>query len=151
MARPAISILFSGRRDPVWGKIADWSVRQELLNSDVPFLRAQLLNSGIEYLLLNGSSVMHQLKKAFGLVYAKEDPIHRNNGSTTKICSGVLFEKIRVFGWSTNIQSSFGVSNELKTKIGIRIAEMIAQIECDLTITAQSSCRRNRLVQKTKL
>ena len=83
----------------------------------VTLVRPFLLLMGF-LLLLNGKSVVAAFADAF---QAHMEEIERV--AATRIFLGEL-SGIRVVGWSTNIQSSFGVTNALRQAIAERLHEL---------------------------
>lgn len=113
--------------DPVWGKL-DCRVRNDLVELDKEFLLRQLRNETIEVLLLNGRSVINGFEGALGLmldeVSLKELSTAPFPSKTGRFYTGRLMGKITVVGWSINLQSSFGVSNNLREYIKQVVAEL---------------------------
>lgn len=110
--------------DPIWGKIGDQGVRLALLDDGVPHLRAQLAQSNVRLVLLNGRQVLDQVL-ALGLAELKEVeclPLARSICRLYKGTGG----GIRWAGWSTNLQSSWGVSNAFKEALGAWLAGICA-------------------------
>ena len=92
-----------------WGKL-DRADRKKLLDDGESFLKYQLSVSNVEILLLNGKSVIEAFAARFNIKY-KYHWIEGLGGDSARIVSGHYGEKIKVIGWSTNLQSSFGVSD----------------------------------------
>lgn len=92
--------------DPVWRDLSDRQ-KQELLDADVPFLGEQLAHSKIEALLLNGRGIVEGVRDRLGVKLESRGklPGHRSEFFSGRTRAGVL-----VVGWSTNLQSSRGVS-----------------------------------------
>lgn len=109
--------------DPVWGGL-DETVKQELLVDGLPHLRALLNFGSTELVLLNGRAVLAQVGEV-GLVDLTQCGTMPLGDRT---CSLYLGESdgIRYVGWSTNLQSSFGVSNEFKERLAEWIADAIS-------------------------
>jgi hypothetical protein len=107
--------------DPVWGGLEE-RARQELLADGLPHLRA-LLNFGTtELVLLNGRQVLTQVEQVGLVDLARCGTMPLGN----RTCSLYLGESdgVRYVGWSTNLQSSFGVSNEFKERLGGWVADV---------------------------
>jgi hypothetical protein len=102
---------------PIWRQLGP-TVRRRLLGEDVPFLAEQLNDSGLRLLLLNGRSVIDAFASAFE---AHMEEVERV--AATRVFQGEL-HGTRVIGWSTNIQSSFGVTNLLREAIASRLHEL---------------------------
>jgi hypothetical protein len=102
--------------DPTWGKLK-LPIRERLIAEDAAFLESQLQNENIRLLLVNGGGVWTQLKKAM-----RKDLVVNHQGiidaglafHPTCLYSGRLFGKIDVIAWSTNLQSSPGVTTLLR-------------------------------------
>lgn len=111
--------------DPIWARIADVGVRRALLEDGVPHLRAQLAHDNLRFVLLNGRQVLNQVLAA-GLVSLTEvAKIPRSQDS----CRLYVGESggVRWVGWSTNLQSSYGVSAVFTQQLAERIAELCDQ------------------------
>jgi hypothetical protein len=102
--------------DPTWGKLKP-PIRKRLISEDAAFLERQLRNENIRLLLVNGAGVWTQLEKAMrtDLVVSHRDIIDAGLAfHPTYLYSGRLFGKINVIAWSTNLQSSLGVTTRLR-------------------------------------
>lgn len=112
--------------EPVWGGIRDRSVRGALLEEGTPHLRAQLARENVRLVLLNGRQVLDQVAAA-GLVELDEVgdvPLNRGSCRLYRGTGG----GIRWVGWSTNLQSSWGVSAGFKQALGARLSEVCAPL-----------------------
>ncbi|MCE9545450.1 MAG: hypothetical protein K8T25_08025 [Planctomycetia bacterium] len=105
--------------DPTWGKLPS-AIRNRLLNDDSTFLADQLKNENLQLLLVNGRGVMRQLQRTIIDDLQQVDTIDIGHVSTGLFTG--RFERIRVIGWTTNLQSSFGVRNELRAELAKRVA-----------------------------
>ncbi len=108
--------------DPTWARLQP-AVRQELLDADAEFLAQQLQNENIRLLLVNGSGTLRQLLQVFKLDLKQVDTIPAR--VPCRLFEGMLFERIRVIGWSTNLQSSFGVTSTLRMELAKRACAMV--------------------------
>jgi hypothetical protein len=113
--------------NPTWRKLS-LSVRKTLIAEDAAFLTSQLQNESIRLLLVNGASVWKQLQAATlgQLDIEHKEVIHGLAHMDTSLFSGRLFDKIRVVAWSTNLQSSFGVTSSLRDELARRAAVLYA-------------------------
>ena len=111
--------------DPTWGGLTE-GTRLELLRSDVPFLMEQLANENIRVILVNGSGVINQLQTHTDADLDEVDPIVGFGHTKTRLFVGSILGRIKIVGWSTNIQSSFGVTRELRSEIARRV-DLIAR------------------------
>lgn len=110
---------------PKWRGLSS-AVRRRLLDADASFLAEQLECQGIRYLLLNGRGVIKNFTKAFGTRLSEEDPLVENGRQPTRVFSGQAFGHVRVIGWSTNLQSSHGVTTARREALADRIAVIAA-------------------------
>lgn len=95
-----------------------------MLNADSPFLVEQLSNENIELLLVNGMGVVRQLEPTVNATLAERDPIVGIGHNDTRLFTSTILDRVRVIAWSTNLQSSFGVSSELRHEIAERVGEL---------------------------
>jgi hypothetical protein len=110
---------------PTWGDLSDLAQRQ-LLADGKAFLSWQLEQRRIRILLLNGRGVVSVFSETMGVPFVTAHtipgPVHRKaEVLVAKLPSGIL-----AVGWSTNLQSSYGVSREFKT----RLTEIVREL-CD--------------------
>ena len=106
--------------DPIWGRIPDSGIRQVLLDDGVPHLRAQLARENIRLVLLNGRRVLEQVRKV-GFVDLEEVGYLSGGQGQCQLYVGTA-GRIRWVGWSTNLQSSWGVSATFKQALGAWLA-----------------------------
>jgi len=102
--------------DPTWARLAA-PLRTRLMNDDVPFLIQQLqANDNIQVLLVNGRGALDQLRARLPVRNFQEvATISGLSHQPAVLSSGRLFSRIQVLGWTTNLQSSFGVRQALWT------------------------------------
>jgi hypothetical protein len=117
--------LVQSATDPTWSKLGD-DQRQRLVNADVPFLRDQLDRSHFRVLLINGSSVRRWAAATLGIEFASVAEVARD-GAVTGFAVGKFNGKVPVLAWSTNLQSSWGVTRARRHAIASRVSELIAQ------------------------
>jgi hypothetical protein len=108
--------------DPVWGQLRPASVRQDLVEDDAGFLMQQLENEQIRLLLLNGKGVADQFEQALGTPMEEVSQIPTGR-APARISVGTTRSGVLVIGWSTNLQSSFGVTNVLRKQIARHVTE----------------------------
>jgi len=108
--------------DPTWAALTR-AARKGLLAADVAFLRQQLEEERIQLLLLNGRSVMRAFEDSMGCPLSSVARVHLGY-QPTELMAGQLAE-VAVIGWSTNLQSSFGVTNELRQRIGEEVRALV--------------------------
>ncbi len=108
--------------DPTWAKLAR-KEQLELLLADAWFLGEQLRNERIRVVLANGRGVADVLEQVSGVAFrrASADLVV---GSVTARFTRAEIAAVPIITWSTNLQSSFGVSSELVKRIGGRVARI---------------------------
>lgn len=107
--------------NPTWGDLDD-QTREQLLDEGLVHLRA-LLNFGTTRLvLLNGRQVLRQVED-IGLVKLSACGIMPQGKRTCSLYAGER-DGVRYVGWSTNLQSSFGVSNEFKDRLAAWVSSV---------------------------
>lgn len=110
--------------DPTWGKLKPAQVRAGLLAGATQFLAEQLQNENLKLLLVNGMAVIRHLRKTVVKDLEEVEPLAGNSYQVTRMFVGSAFERVRVVGWSTNLQSSFGVTNELRDELANRVGQL---------------------------
>ena len=98
--------------DPIWGNIRDRAVRRTLLEDGVPHLRAQLKHEHIRVVVMNGNQVLEQVV-ATQLAELTEVGRLPMAHTTCRLLVGKA-AGITWVGWSANIQSSRGVTRQLR-------------------------------------
>lgn len=114
--------------DPLWSGISDVSVRENLLNKDMEFLRYQLTQYKFPWLLMNGRQVIEQFKK---LKIAELKKYDWDSGEDEKApCEFVTgrYEGTKVLGWSANIPYS-RTSNQKRGAIAKWVATQTGNSE----------------------
>ena len=109
--------------DPTWGKLTR-TQRSTLLAEDLPFLRSQLESESIRALLLNGRAVLEAFSEATNCTLMPAEQLEFGSSSTA-IRVGRLRE-IVVVAWTVNLQSSFGVTNDLRARLADVVAGLLA-------------------------
>jgi|SRR5665213_1604968 len=103
--------------EPVWQRLSE-DVKAKLIEDDRDFLMEQLKNEGIKLVLLNGRSVINQVQN-MGVQLFKKAP-ETLGKLKSDILTGVHANATYI-GWSTNLQSSFGITNEFKLALAQRV------------------------------
>jgi hypothetical protein len=109
--------------DPTWGKLKPVSTRKQLLAEDAAFLAEQLKNERLRLLLVNGMTVIRELRRTLAPDLDELEPIIGYAHVDTRLFAGSVFDRVRVIGWSTNLQSSFGVTTELRAELANRVGD----------------------------
>ena len=81
----------------------------------------QLDRENIQLFLLNGRGVIDQLRDHARAELVEVSEIRGLARVTCRLFVGTVFSRIKIVGWSTNIQSSFGVTRELHDEIVRRV------------------------------
>lgn len=107
--------------NPTWSNL--WcGVQAMLIRSDAPFLLKQLENKNIHVLLLNGRTVLREFSTATNIDLAEQA---EQVGGRTRMFTGCGPNGMLIVGWSTNLQSSRGVTNEHRLEIAQAVASLI--------------------------
>ena len=98
--------------------------KEKLLSVSKDFFMWQLFNSDIEFVILNGASVVKYFEKTLSIkldrIYENTINLYQNNDKIVKgyyISQAIELDfngtqkKVYVFGFNHNLQSSFGISN----------------------------------------
>lgn len=107
--------------DPAWSGLAA-DVQQALLDDGVPHLRAQLSYENVRLVVLNGRRVLAHVD-TLGLADLTEVDRLPVGTTTCRLYTGTG-GGVRWVGWSTNLQSSWGISTAFKRQLGARLADL---------------------------
>lgn len=114
--------------DPTWSGLPR-GLQGKLTDDDAVFFKQQLTNENINLLLVNGKSVIDQLRRKREVILKEVNGVQNHN---TRFVVGKVFDRVCVVGWSTNLQSSFGVTTEWKTAIADRAAQLVSDLGCNI-------------------
>lgn len=106
--------------DPVWKDLSP-TTRADLIEDGAPFLRWQLTRFQIRHVLLNGRGVQRAVEKTLGLRFEPLEPIPGPLGRPADLYTAKLAGGPTFIGWSTNLQSSFGVTREFVDLLAQRL------------------------------
>jgi hypothetical protein len=106
---------------PTWGKIRDPAIRRALLEDGTPHLRAQLAHENVRLVLLNGRQVLDEVQ-AVGFAHMTEKGVIPLRSGACRLYVGAG-GGVRWLGWSTNLQSSWGVSGSFKQELGAWLSD----------------------------
>jgi hypothetical protein len=109
--------------DPVWNKIPNRAIRDQLLMEDADFLRHQLRTAPFRLLLINGSGVVREFESMTGISLRPAGSV-KGKSVESRMFVGRLPLGTRVVAWSVNIQSSFGICKALRAALASRVAEL---------------------------
>ena len=102
------------------------STRQRLAKEDWSFLDLQLREESIERLLLNGRSVLTVFQANSG---CRLDLVNELSvGSVRAQIYMGRYAGVAVVGWSTNLQSSFGVSTDFRLALRDEVRRLLEQL-----------------------
>lgn len=82
-----------------------------LIEDGRSFLEYQLDSDSLKMILLNGRTVIDSFKE-WSDVELNKTQFEIRQGRNIDIVTGMYKNRVRIIGWSLNIQSSFGVSKE---------------------------------------
>ena len=106
---------------PKWGSIGR-TAQDTLMRLDAPFLAQQLEHEGIETLLINGRAAINGFSRAFGSRLREAGTVTDRSVRTQLYISQL--KHTRVIAWSTNLQSSFGVTRELRAMLAQTVSSL---------------------------
>ena len=109
--------------DPTWAGL-DRSVQAALLRADVGFLQQQLKNESIELVLCNGRAVVDAFGAEMGCRFRDAGGVQLGGRGTAAQLVVGRYGVVKVIGWSVNLQSSFGVTNELRSLLAERVGSL---------------------------
>ena len=109
--------------DPVWSKLAP-ADRRALIDDGREFLSWQLAQPQLELALVNGRTVLDAFARWSGLEWQVATEFPGLRGRAAKIYGCALANGLRVLGWSTNVQSSFGVTKKFRHDLGSTLAAL---------------------------
>jgi hypothetical protein len=112
--------------DPIWGKLTDKAERRALLVEGRPHLERLLSESNVHLVLAAGRAVTTQLKRIGLVTWEEVDKIPL--GATTCTLLRGTGEGISYVGWSTNVQSGWGVSNEFMEQLAESVAAVAGPV-----------------------
>jgi hypothetical protein len=110
--------------NPVWGKLSDRKAKRLLLDESLPHLRNQLQLGAVRTVLINGRAVLRQVMDVH-LAELSQVPATLRVGSV--FCSLYVGTRngVQFAGWSTNLQSSFGVKLEFREQLAHWLSETL--------------------------
>lgn len=117
--------------DPVWGHLPA-AQRTRLIDADAAFLHLQLQHEGIALVLMNGSGVTDVVHKHVTPLTQVGDVTHGT--VTARLLEGHA-HGTHFIGWSSNLQSQPGITNELRRRIGAAVHELREQRGTTTTMT----------------
>ena len=110
--------------NPVWRRLHKVE-RQSLVDNGRRLLEAQLGEGSIALLLINGAAVAKEAERALGLSFEEVGSrIAVPGRKTSSAVRRASLCGVPVIAWSVNVQSSFGVTNELKLKLAERVRDL---------------------------
>lgn len=112
--------------DPTWSKLPH-DVQHTLLDDGAPHLRAQLSHENVRLVALNGRRVLTHVD-ALGLADLTEVDQLPVGATTCRLYTGTG-SGVRWVGWSTNLQSSWGISTVFKQRLGAWLADLCTPSE----------------------
>lgn len=112
--------------DPGWSKLPT-EIQRRRLRDDAPFLLEQLTNENIEILLLNGQTVVSAITRDWNVKLDESAPIVGLARQDTRLFAGMILDRVQTVGWSTNLQSSYGVTHKLKKALAERVGELVGK------------------------
>ena len=115
--------------DPTWARLPWTQSKRKLLADDAPFLVEQLRRENVKVLLVNGMGVLGHMARVVSAELRALEPIEGLRYQSTRVFSGTTQEGLKVIAWSTNMQSSHGVTTALRDRLRERVAEAMSDPE----------------------
>jgi hypothetical protein len=109
--------------EPVWGRLTDRAAAALLLEEGQTYLETLLARSNVHLVLLNGATVVNQLQH-IGLARLREVKRVPKGNATCRLLVGEG-AGINYVAWSTNLQTSFGVSSEFKQRLAGEVRQLV--------------------------
>jgi len=103
----------------------DKNQKEILINDGREFLQYQLKSENLEILLLNGKSVIDSFLEWSNLKVIKRFNFEIPKGKNSNIIIGLYDNRIKVIGWSVNLQSSFGLYNSDIERLAEKVKNLI--------------------------
>ncbi len=88
------------------------------------FLEYQLDSDSLKTILLNGRTVIDSFKE-WTDVELNKTQFEIRKGKNIEIVTGMYKNRVRIIGWSVNIQSSFGVSKEDIDRLASKVKSLL--------------------------
>lgn len=115
-----------------WATKDKWSdipnnAKQVLIDDGRQFLEYQLRSTNLELLLLNGRTVCEEFQKWSGIQFSYS-PFEIPKGKNAQIMTGLYKGRVKVIGWSANLQSSYGISTEDIDRLANKVMAIIAGV-----------------------
>lgn len=110
--------------DPVWSKLSR-ATRGELRARDGEFLMNQLRHYQFPVLLLNGQGVISAFEEQADFCFDDSRRLSGPKNRPGTLSSGRWENRLLVIGWSCNLQSSHGVSNDLRAEIAGAVKALV--------------------------
>jgi hypothetical protein len=102
--------------DPVWRDL-NRQEQNKLLEDGAPFLKWQVGRPHLRLLLVNGRTVLNCFRASTGIQLKEVRTIPGPQGKRATLYQGDLPSGGKVIGWSTNLQSSRGVTTTFKQRL----------------------------------
>ena len=100
--------------NPTWRKLPK-ATQERLITDDKEFLWSQLTQENLKVLLLNGSAVINQFQRRFDIRLHSALRLKHGHAPATLFHGSI--DSLNIIGWTVNLQSSFGVSKEVRNEL----------------------------------
>ena len=105
-----------------WRKLSS-AEKMLLINEGREFLEYQLQSDKLHTILLNGRTVIDEFRK-WSNVKLKYSHLDIPKDKRGELVTGIYDGRVRIIGWSVNIQSSWGVTNEDIASLALKVKEL---------------------------
>lgn len=106
-----------------WGELTPHQ-KKILIEDGRSFLEYQLDSDSLKTILLNGRTVIDSFKE-WTDVELNKTQFEIRKGKNIEIVTGMYKNRVRIIGWSVNIQSSFGVSKEDIDRLASKVKSLL--------------------------
>ncbi len=107
---------------PVWSKLPKLA-REDLMRQDTEFFREQLAANKYRLLLINGNGALKRFEAVMGVPVKAVGRI-TGISAESRLLEGKLPQGATVVAWSVNLQSSFGVCKQLRSRLADAVGEL---------------------------
>jgi hypothetical protein len=106
-----------------WGELTPHQ-KKILIEDGRSFLEYQLDSDSLKTILLNGRTVIDSFKE-WTDVKLNKTQFEIRKGKSIEIVTGIYKNRVKIIGWSVNIQSSFGVSIEDIDRLACKVQSLM--------------------------
>jgi hypothetical protein len=110
--------------------LPEQAVRPTLLQNGHPLLRSELAAGIHELVLINGSGAAHVAERSFGAQRHEVEKLTVPGRAPGSRIGTAGMRNVPAIAWSVNLQSSFGLSSELRIALNDRVRAVGDRFNC---------------------